>query len=187
MDEGTDDELVVLVDDAGTPIGSERKATVHSADTPLHLAFSVHLLDGAGNVLVTRRALSKLTWPGVWTNSCCGHQQQGEAPADGVRRRTRTELGLEIGDLWCVLPDFAYQARDAGGILENELCPVFIGILEQPLQHPRPAAAEVMEWTWVPWRNLVAAAQHTPFAFSPWSVTQIGALAASDDERVRTL
>ena len=100
------DDLVVLVDAAGTPIGEERKSQVHTAFTPLHLAFSVYLFDGDGNVLMTRRALSKLTWPGVWTNSCCGHQKLGEEPIRGVGRRTHTELGLSITDLRCVLPDW---------------------------------------------------------------------------------
>ncbi|WP_353651079.1 isopentenyl-diphosphate Delta-isomerase [Nakamurella sp. A5-74] len=186
MHDGQDDDVVVLVDPAGTTIGTEWKSRVHTADTPLHLAFSVYLFDGAGNVLMTRRALSKATWPGVWTNSCCGHQRPGEAPADGVRRRTRAELGLEIGELRCVLPEFAYLARDAGGVMENEICPVFVGMLPEPLQDPRPDDSEVVQWTWVPWSRLVAAVANAPFAFSPWSVTQIGRLAASDDDLVRT-
>lgn len=178
------DDLVVLVDRAGTPIGSERKSRVHTAHTPLHLAFSVHLFDGAGNVLMTRRALSKVTWPGVWTNSCCGHQQRDEAPADGVRRRTLTELGLPITDLRCVVPDFTYRARDAGGIWENEICPVFVGTVAEPVRDPHPDDSEVTEWAWVPWEQLVVAVENAPFAFSPWCVEQVRSLRAGGDERV---
>ncbi|MEJ7650480.1 MAG: isopentenyl-diphosphate Delta-isomerase [Nakamurella sp.] len=182
MHEGPTDDLVVLVDPAGTPIGSERKSRVHTTDTPLHLAFSVYLFDGAGNVLMTRRALSKLTWPGVWTNSCCGHQRLDEPPAEGVRRRTRAELGLQITDLRCVLPDFAYRARDAGGIVENEICPVFVGTVAGPV--PEPDDSEVMEWAWLPWRHLVTAVTGASFAFSPWCVQQIRALQDADDDRL---
>ena len=47
-------ETVVLVADDGTPVGTAPKATVHSTETPLHLAFSCHVFDDRGRVLVTR-------------------------------------------------------------------------------------------------------------------------------------
>lgn len=172
----TPNELVVLVDDGGRPIGQSPKADVHGAQTPLHLAFSVHVFDNLGRVLLTRRALSKRTWPGVWTNTCCGHPAPGEPLADAVRRRLRFELGLEVGELSCVLRDFAYTATDASGIVENEICPVF----EARLLHPEPRLTansdEVMDWKWVQWDDLAQAVRLTPFAFSPWAVSQIGQL-----------
>ena len=117
----SEQDLVVLLDDDGTPTGTAPRLDVHGADTPLHQAFSVHLFDDAGRVLLTRRALSKRTWPGVWTNSCCGHPRPGEAVEDAVRRRVREELGVEVRDLRLLLPDFRYRAVDASGVVENEL------------------------------------------------------------------
>jgi isopentenyl-diphosphate delta-isomerase len=61
----TTEELVVLVDEDGTVVGTAPKATVHTVDTPRHLAFSCHVTNAAGEILITRRALSKKTWPGV--------------------------------------------------------------------------------------------------------------------------
>ena len=59
------EELVILLDDAGHEIGTAPKSEVHTTQTPLHRAFSCYLTDGEGNLLLSRRALSKLTWPGV--------------------------------------------------------------------------------------------------------------------------
>jgi isopentenyl-diphosphate delta-isomerase len=163
-------ELVVLVDADGTPTGTARKSTVHGDATPLHLAFSCHVFDAAGRVLVTRRALGKLTWPGVWTNSFCGHPAPDEAIPDAVRRRARRELGLEVGDLEPVLPDFRYRAVDASGIVENEICPVYRAVVAVD---PHPAVDEVTEWAWVGFDDLRAAVTATPFAFSPWLALQL--------------
>ena len=119
----SDVDLVVLVDDEGREIGTAPKISVHDADTPLHLAFSCHVVNHAGEILVTRRALSKATWPGVWTNSFCGHPRPAEPTVSAVRRRADHELGLTLVDVELVLPDFRYRATDASGIVEHEICP----------------------------------------------------------------
>jgi isopentenyl-diphosphate delta-isomerase len=165
----TVEELVVLVAEDGTPIGTASKATVHTTDTPLHFAFSCHVTNEAGEILLTRRALSKLTWPGVWTNSFCGHPGPDESIDDAIRRRAEQELGLSIDNIHSVLPDFRYRAVDASGIVENEICPVFGATA---IGEPNPAASEVSEWRWVSPDNLRAAIESAPFAFSPWLVWQ---------------
>lgn len=164
-------EQVVLVDDAGNPVGVADKSVIHDGDTPLHLAFSCHVFHEDGRVLVTRRALGKRTFPGVWTNSFCGHPAPGEDTPDAVRRRAARELGLEITGLESVLPDFRYRASDASGIVENEICPVYRATVDTD---PQPADDEVAEWEWIAPATLRAAVESTPFAFSPWLVLQLG-------------
>ena len=158
-------EQVVLLDDAGRPIGVADKLGVHTADTPLHLAFSCHVYNGDGLVLVTRRALSKLTWAGVWTNSFCGHPAPGESFDDAIARRASVELGITIGELTMILPDFRYRAVDASGIVENEVCPVFRAVTTDAVA---PNPDEVAEFAWVTPESLTAAALAAPYAFSPW-------------------
>lgn len=165
-------ELVVLLDDDGRTIGTTPKATVHSTETPLHLAFSCHVLDDDGRVLVTRRALSKATWPGVWTNSFCGHPGPGESPAEAVLRRAGQELGMAVRDVRPVLPDFRYLATDASGIVENEICPVFTA---RAVGTPDPSPDEVAEWAWIEPAALREAVAGTPFAWSPWLGWQLAA------------
>lgn len=162
-------ELVVLLDESGAPVGTARKDQVHTTCTPLHLAFSCHVIDDDGLVLVTRRALSKQTWPGVWTNSVCGHPGPGEALEDAVRRRAREELGLELAEITPALPDFRYRATDASGLVENEICPI-VTARPAPGASVRPDPAEVMEHVWVPIADLLATIEHAPWALSPWLV-----------------
>lgn len=169
-----DRELVVLVDDDGAPIGTADKATVHGTDTPLHLAFSCHVRNDAGQVLVTRRALDKRTWPGVWTNSFCGHPAPNETIESAVRRRAAEELGIELLDLRLTLPDFRYRAVDSSGIVEYEICPVFTAVTTDAV---RPDPDEVAEFAWVDPESLAAAVTATPFAFSPWLTLQLPELA----------
>lgn len=163
-------ELVVLVDESGTPLGTCEKAKVHHRETPRHLAFSCYLTNDHGQVLLTRRALSKQTWPGVWTNSFCGHPAPGESFDDAIRRRAEQELGAEVSEISSQLPDFSYRAVDASGIVENEICPVFSARLTSAL---KPDPDEVSEWSWIAPEQLSAAVAAAPFAFSPWMREQL--------------
>jgi isopentenyl-diphosphate delta-isomerase len=169
-----EDEHVVLVDDDGTARGTAAKATVHGAHTPLHLGFSCYVFDADDNLLVTRRALDKRTFPGVWTNSFCGHPAPGEPLPYAVRRRAADELGLEVGEPRLVLPRFRYRA-EMDGVVELELCPVLAVHVDraEPL---RPRPDEVAEWSWEPWDDVVQAVSQGR-EVSVWCREQIAQLA----------
>ena len=169
---------VVLVDEQGSPIGTAPRATVHTSDTPLHLAFSCHVTDIDGRVLVTRRALSKRAWPGVWTNSFCGHPRPGESFADAVVRRGRFELGIDVTGVEPVLPGYRYRAVDASGVVEHEICPVYRATTTDA---PAPNPDEVLEWRWVPAAELADLARTAPWTLSPWAAEQFLLLPAASD------
>ncbi|MGP0224459.1 isopentenyl-diphosphate Delta-isomerase [Paenarthrobacter sp. NCHU4564] len=162
-------EMVVLLDDAGAPIGQAPKAGVHTYQTPLHLAFSCYLFNGAGEILLTRRSPEKKTWPGVWTNSFCGHPAPGEAFEDAILRRAHFELGVEAKKVEVALPDFRYRAVDPSGIVENEVCPVYVARMSGPV-NPNPL--EVADHVWVSPSLLAESLERTPSLFSPWMVLQ---------------
>lgn len=163
------DDVTLLAED-GTAIGVLPKAEVHTTDTPLHLAFSCYVFDAQGRLLVTRRALGKKTWPGVWTNSFCGHPRPDEPVADAVHRRASDELGARLTGIRLALPDYRYRAVDASGIVENEICPVHVALVDGDLDAD---PEEVAEWAWVDVDDLVEAVTRAPFAFSPWFAEQL--------------
>jgi isopentenyl-diphosphate delta-isomerase len=171
-------EEVVLLDESGQAIGKAPKATVHHADTPLHLAFSCYVFDADARLLLTRRALDKPTFPGVWTNSVCGHPGPGEALVDAVTRRAAQELGLVLDDLRLALPGFRYSATMPNGVRENELCPVLTAVTASA---PTPDPAEVAEVEWVAWpafRDEVLSGRRE---VSVWCAAQVAELAARED------
>lgn len=172
---GVREEWVVLVDAADRELGRARKDEVHHGATPLHRAFSLFLFDDAGRTLLQRRAAGKRTWPGIWSNACCGHPAPGEATADAVARRCREELGIEVRELTVVLPGFRYRA-ELDGVVENELCPVFAARWDgSPLA---PDAAEVAATRWLDWQAFLA---ELPGVYTPWAVLEARALAASPE------
>lgn len=173
----SEDDLVVLLDELGSPCGTAPRASVHQRQTPLHLAFSCHITRPSGEVLLTRRALTKATWPGVWTNSCCGHPRPGEDTETTVARRVHEELGLRLAEIKLVIADFRYTATDASGIMENEICPVYLGVVAEDDVYPNPR--EVTEYQWSSWETLGLVAAKAPWLLSPWASEQIALLSRS--------
>jgi isopentenyl-diphosphate delta-isomerase type 1 len=168
-------EPVILLDEAGRPRATAPKLDVHGTDTPLHLGFSCHLFDRHGRVLVTRRAAIKPTWPGVWTNACCGHPQPGETLRAAVTRRLRDELGVAPRRMSLAISDFTYRAVMDNGVVEHELCPVVVADTDDDLVlNPN----EVEDAAWLCWESLCDRARDRPDTLSPWSVSQIDHLAS---------
>ena len=111
----------ILLDEKDTVTGSANKYDAHvfNAEQPtglLHRAFSVFLFDSKGRLLLQQRAKSKITFPLVWTNTCCSHPLHGyeptevDTPADvasgetpGAKRaavrKLKHELGIEAHEL----------------------------------------------------------------------------------------
>jgi isopentenyl-diphosphate Delta-isomerase len=175
---GSTDELVVLLDEEGNRTGTAPKAGVHSHRTPLHLAFSCYLFDDAGRLLLTRRAEHKRTWPGVWTNSFCGHPGPDEEIAAAVRRRGRQELGVKVEQVVLVLPAFRYEAVMPDGTRENEMCPVFVARVASDTDL-RPDPEEVGATEWEDWSTFSTAVLAGERDVSPWCRQQVAELVAA--------
>ena len=163
-----EEELVLLVDEDNTPVGTCAKRTVHHAETPLHRGFSVFVFDSKGQMLIQQRALHKVTWPGIWSNACCGHPRPEETSEEAARRRLAEELELRPSMVHELLPNYRYRA-EFQGVVENEFCPVWVcWSAEQPQRNPE----EVADLRWIPWDQFVSEirrpAPHKYSHFSPW-------------------
>ena len=71
-----DECIVVDQDDHITGLGHGSKKEVHTftSENPrgvLHRAFSVFIFNEDGKLLLQQRASDKITFPSVWTNTCC--------------------------------------------------------------------------------------------------------------------
>ena len=165
-------ELVVLVNDKNEEIGVMPKLEAHNAHTPLHRAFSCYVFNKEGKFLVTQRALEKKVFPGVWTNSCCGHPGPGEATIDAIKRRLQFELGLKPKILKVVLPHFRYIAK-LHGIVENEICPVYIATVSHD---PKPNPQEVEAFEWIDWEKFLKGLKEEPQKYSKWCRGQVNLL-----------
>ena len=164
-------ELIVLVDERGRPTGTADKWSSHHAQTPLHLAFSCYVFDDDGAFLATRRALTKTVWPGVWSNTVCGHPAPGETIPEAIARRLDYELGMAVCDLEVVLPEYRYRAPAFQGIVEYEFCPVYVA---RQASAPLPNPIEVGACAWIDWEDFGGRAlRDTSDEWSWWCKDQL--------------
>lgn len=179
--EARDDEHVVLVDENDSPIGTALKNGVHTRQTPVHRGFSVFVFDREGRLLLQQRAAVKKTWPMAWSNTVCGHPAWGETAEEAAKRRLFHELGVEDVSLMVVLPDYRYRA-ELDGIVENEFCPVLVGVTDaQPCARPDEVAAT----RWVDWEEFVASIRSGEADYSPWCLEE--ALLLADHPRLSAM
>ncbi len=168
-------EFVVLVDEKNNPIGTADKNAVHTESTPLHRGFSLFVFNSKRQFLLTKRASTKKTFPGVWTNTVCGHPAPEESVTEAASRRLRDELGITGVDVQELAP-YRYRVADQNGIVENEICPILVG---QYQGDPVPVSGEVEDWKWVDWNEFLREIHDNPMAYSPWSVAEAKILARS--------
>jgi isopentenyl-diphosphate delta-isomerase len=138
------EEQVVLVDEKDNPIGLMPKMEAHERAV-LHRAFSVFILNGKGELMLQQRANNKYHSPGLWTNTCCSHQRDGESNIDAGQRRLHEEMGFttELTEL----TSFIYKASFDNGLTEHEFDHIMLGRYEDnPVINPDEVAA----WKWMP-------------------------------------
>jgi isopentenyl-diphosphate Delta-isomerase len=160
--------LVELVSPTGQTTGSATVAEVHASPGLLHRAFSVHLLDDHGRLLLQRRAEVKTRFPLRWANACCGHPAPGQTVVAAAHQRLAEELGLAKVDLTEV-GVYAYRAGDpTTGLIEHEYDHVLLGIVDSSSVRLKPDPAEVAALRWMDPADLRGDLATHPTSYAPW-------------------
>ena len=105
-------EMCLVVDIDDNVIGTESKLSCHKDGGIRHRAFSVLIFDSQGRLLVQKRSTQKITFPGVWANSCCSHPLDIESENtgnDGVKNAARRKLDQELGIPMGISEDWAFH------------------------------------------------------------------------------
>ncbi len=156
------EELVTLVDGDDHPLGTMEKLQAH-VEGRLHRAFSVFVFDGAGRLLLQRRAGSKYHSAGLWSNTCCGHPRPHEPVEVAASRRLFEEMGFRI--LLRPLFRFAYRAEIGPALVEHEVDHVLVGRFQGS---PAPEPAEVQDWRWMGFDQVREDVLQEPQKFTAW-------------------
>jgi len=137
------EEFVILVDENDKQIGVMPKLEAHKKAV-LHRAFSVFIFNDKHELMLQQRALKKYHSPGLWTNTCCSHQREGESNIEAGKRRLQEEMGF-VTDLKESI-SFIYKAPFDNGLTEHEYDHVLIGKYND---EPKINEDEVANWKWM--------------------------------------
>lgn len=156
------EEKVILVNEKDDQLGLMGKLEAHQKAV-LHRAFSVFIFNKKGELLLQQRALSKYHSPGLWTNTCCSHQRDGETNLIAGKRRLNEEMGFS-----CELKEmfwFVYKAPFDNGLTEHELDHVMIGYYDNdPTCNPE----EVASYKWMMPEDVKKDIEMNPQRYTEW-------------------
>ena len=156
------EEKVILVNEKDEQIGLMPKLEAHEKAV-LHRAFSVFIFNDKNELMLQQRALDKYHSPGLWTNTCCSHQRDGESNIEAGKRRLQEEMGFVV-DLTESI-SFIYKAPFDNGLTEHELDHILLGNYNGlPAINPE----EVASWKWMPLEVVKADISLQPELYTEW-------------------
>lgn len=156
------EEQVILVNEKDEQIGLMPKLEAHQKGV-LHRAFSVFIFNEQNELMLQQRALHKYHSPGLWTNTCCSHQRDGETSLAAGERRLQEEMGF-------VVPlkettSFIYKAPFDNGLTEHELDHILLGTYSGV---PEICEDEVAAWKWMPLEAVKDDIKARPEIYTAW-------------------
>nr|Q39472.2 RecName: Full=Isopentenyl-diphosphate Delta-isomerase I; AltName: Full=Isopentenyl pyrophosphate isomerase I; Short=IPP isomerase I [Clarkia breweri] len=178
----------ILVDENDKVVGHESKYNCHlmekiESENLLHRAFSVFLFNSKYELLLQQRSATKVTFPLVWTNTCCSHPLYRESELidenclgvrNAAQRKLLDELGIPAEDLpvdqFIPLSRILYKAPSDGKWGEHELDYLLFIIRDVNLDPNPDEVAEVKYMNRDDLKELLrkADAEEEGVKLSPW-------------------
>ena len=156
------EEKVILVNENDEKIGLMPKMEAHEKAL-LHRAFSVFIFNDQNELMLQQRAKNKYHSPGLWTNTCCSHQRDGESTVDAGKRRLKEEMGF-ITDLKKTT-SFIYKVPFDNGLTEHEYDHILVGNYNEI---PNINDDEVASWKWMSLDSVKKDIKDSPEKYSVW-------------------
>ena len=156
------EENVILVDKNDTQIGLMSKLDAHKKGI-LHRAFSAFILNNNNEIMLQKRAYNKYHSAGLWTNTCCSHQREGENSIEAGKRRLEEEMGFETE--LKIITSFIYKVKFENGLTEHELDYLLIGkFFKSPVINKQ----EVADWKWMKIELIADDIKLNPNNYTSW-------------------
>ncbi|MEZ4781209.1 MAG: isopentenyl-diphosphate Delta-isomerase [Flavobacteriaceae bacterium] len=152
----------MLVNENDEQIGLMPKMEAHEKAL-LHRAFSVFIFNDKNELMLQQRALSKYHSPGLWTNTCCSHQREGESNIEAGKRRLQEEMGF-VTELKETI-SFIYKAPFDNGLTEHELDHIMVGHYDKD---PNINKDEVESWKWMDLEDVKVDMTLHPEKYTAW-------------------
>ncbi|WP_242119777.1 isopentenyl-diphosphate Delta-isomerase [Aestuariivivens sediminicola] len=157
-----EEEKVILVNENDEQIGLMPKMEAHEKAL-LHRAFSVFIFNDKNELMLQQRAFNKYHSPGLWTNTCCSHQRDGETNIEAGKRRLREEMGFVTPLVESIA--FIYKAPFDNGLTEHEYDHVLLGTYNDD---PVINKEEVADWKWMSLEAVKSDIERQPEMYTEW-------------------
>uniref|UniRef100_A0A0K0E6L1 isopentenyl-diphosphate Delta-isomerase n=1 Tax=Strongyloides stercoralis TaxID=6248 RepID=A0A0K0E6L1_STRER len=174
------EDICIKVSESDEVLGSIGKVECHKQPLSLHRAFSIFLFNNEKKLMLQKRSLNKVTFPGVWSNTCCSHplyndKEITEKDNKGIKAAASRRMGQELG-LWNIQEDkfevagrFLYRAvmDDVWGEFELDYSLILRNIdIPKKYTLNKDEVDEVKFVNFVELQNMIRGGEE----FSPWFI-----------------
>jgi len=123
------DELIDILNDDLTFLKTCLKSKAHKHGY-LHASIHVWFYTESGEILIQKRSLDKIAFPGLWDVSVAGHISAGENAITSALREVEEEIGLSISkNKLHKIGIYRETHQHKSDFIDNEIHHIYIGKL----------------------------------------------------------